>query len=312
MARCCGSTGSCVCKVVGGGQVNVSGTGSSQDPFVVEGVTVLTTQGTEQIDLVLTGDGTADSPWVLMAQYAPTATLDGLPDVDETLAPTNGQVLAYDEASGQWKPAAPTTAAAGAVTTGNSVEGDGSAGAPLDVTVAPGYYLEVRSNGLGLTDEAVNRLLRIFVDEADRTAGTTTLSPEPGTLSMREDNLGQIDYWNGTAWLPLDNGIRLAVQPGEMLALSGSYVGGAVFHYVAQISDLTDTNGDFTVIPSEDLLNSAGVLSVQVQELGTVPFHAQVWVDDVNGAIMGRAFRIDDGTAYAGITAEAVVTATLY
>lgn len=310
MARCCGSTGSCVCKVNGGGQVRVTGTGTSQDPFVIEGLTTLTTQGNEQFDLVIVGDGTPETPWVVTAQYATTASLDGLPDVDTT-ARTNGQVLAWDDASGTWKPAPPTTAAAGGVLTGNSVEGDGSAATPLDVTVDPAAYLEVRTTGLGLSDVAINELVRFYADAASRDADPVPL--QAGAVSMLSTNLGQLDYWTGVQWLPLDNGIHLAIQPGEMLALSGPYAGGAVDHYVAQITAVTtDLNGDFEVIPAADLVDSAGVLSVQIQEMGTTPYKATVWVDAVNGVIMGRAFRLDDGTAYVGLTVEAVVTATLY
>lgn len=313
MARCCGSTGSCVCKVVGSGNTSVTGTGSSQDPFVIEGISVLTSQGTEQFDLVIVGDGSVNNPWYVEVQYAPTASLDGLPDVDETTPPTNGQVLAWDAAAGQWKPVAPTTAASGSVLTGNSVQGDGSSTAPLDVTVDPQANLTIRTTGLDLSDETLNRIVRFYVDSASRDADTLAFPPADGTLSMIGTNLGQLDYWDGTTWQPLDNGIRLAIQPGEMLQLSGPYAGGQVYHYVAQISEVTDANGDFEVIPAASLVDSAGVLSVNVQELGTAnPYKAVVWVDSVAGAVMARAYRIDNGAAYVGITADAVVTATLY
>lgn len=276
---------------------------------MIENVGSINTQSTEQFDFIITGEGTLDSPWLLTVDYAASAGLDGLPDVDVP-APLNGQVLSWDEAAQQWVAAPPTTAAAGGSLTGNGIEGDGSAATPLEVTDDNANYITVRTTGVGLTDEGINRLVRVFADAGTRAAATPV--PTAGTLSILLNNPGRVDYFDGTDWFPIDNGIRLDVQPGALMELSGPYTGGLVIQRIQQIAQTTDTAGDFPLLSAVDLTGYAGVLSVTVQPVGEVGWSPTVRADDVNGEVLCRAFRLDDGTAYAGYTLSAVLTAWLY
>lgn len=484
MARCCGSTGSCACKMVAGRNVEVTGTGTAQDPFVIASRTALNTADSEQFTLILTGEGTLESPWNLRVDYGPAARLDNVPDVDAA-APVNGEVLSWSDSAQAWVPSAPAIVDTGVlgsnpvpnpsfetgvdgwsalsgsdaptvddswahsgsqsmrvargagtsdlwssgniggqvepnktytlsayllvpstnttdarlrvsgadvvalvdsftavrdqevrvsatfttndtadavfayvgggadgylnidsikidegdtalpygdgdspgwewlgtphasasrsvvgVLTGDGIGGDGSSGAPLAVTPDDARYIQVTADGVGLTDEAINRMVRPFPDATVRDAADPP--PEVGTLSMLYTDPGRIDYWTGADWLPIDNGIRLDVQPGELLTLSGAYDGGTVMQRIQQMSAETDVAGDFEVLSELDLTNYAGVLSVHVQELGEAGWKGVVRADEANGRIMCRAFRLDDGTAYAGYTLESVVTAWLY
>lgn len=307
MARCCGSTGTCACKVEGGRHITVTGTGTSQDPFRIAANTSLMVQDGPVFDMGLSGTGTPEDPWVLQVGYANTSRLTDLPDVNAP-APGDWNVLAYNPATDQWEAAPPSVTAAGGILTDDSINGDGSVDAPLGVNANTVRYISVTAAGLGLTDAAINSLVRPFADEAARDAASPT--PVIGTISMLLSDPGRLDYWDGTDWFPITNGIQLDVQPGEVLALSGSYNMGTVTQYVRQLEVVTDVDGRFEVIPAVDLSGYAGVLSVHVQPMGTVG-----WVPVVDTGldnITATAFRLDGGAPYAGYTLAATVTALLY
>lgn len=309
MARCCGSTGTCACKIVAGDRITVTGTGTAQDPFVVQNNGALNVESNETFALVLVGDGTRESPWTLAVNYAPSAELDDLPDVDAS-TPTNGQVLAWDDARGMWAAAPPTVAAAGGVLTDTSIDGDGSTADALRVVPDDARHIQVSAAGVGLTDDGINQLVRVFTDATARAAASPV--PRVGTLSVLDSDPGRVDYYTGTDWLPIDNGIALNVLPGQLLQLSGPYAGGTVFQHIAQASVVTDTAGDFDVIPATSLTGFAGVLSVMVQETGTTAWRCVVRADEVNDRIIGTAYRLSDGSPLVGFAATAVVTAMLY
>src|SRR5262245_24935935 len=131
MPGCCqGAT--CACVIKTGGNSTVTGSGTANDPFVITSTVELNVVDNATFDLTLVGDGSDTAPYVLSVNYAATAKLDHLPDVDAP-NPTNGQVLAWNNSLQKWAPAAPTTAASGSVTHDNSLTGDGSAGTPLAV-----------------------------------------------------------------------------------------------------------------------------------------------------------------------------------
>lgn len=308
MPRCCGSAGTCACKVESGRNITVTGIGSSQDPFVIAADVAFAVEDSATFNLILTGNGTLASPWTLSAQYADTASLDDLPDVDVAGVST-AKVLGYDPALGKWTPQPPATATPGGMTTDTSMDGDGSAGDPLMVRPDGARYIQVSGTGVGLTDDAINRMLRVFPDAPSRAAASPV--PADFTLSMLVTNPGQVDYWTGTAWTPLTNGIGLDVKPGELLALSGSYANGPVVQYAAQLSVETAVDGAFEVIPTADLSTYAGVLTVHLQQIGTgIPWVAMLTTD--TDRIVGKAYRGDDGTPYGGFTITGVVTALLY
>ena len=307
MPRCCGSAGTCACKIEAGRNITVTGTGSTQDPTIIAADVALGIEDNKTFDITMTGTGRLTSPWILSVNYAPTASVDDLPDVDTT-GVVNGQVLSFNTATQKWQPAPPTTAAAGGITTDASLDGDGSVGDPLLVRPNAARYLMVDPAGVGLTDEALNRMLRFFPDAPTR--ATATPAPIPGTLSMLATAPGVLDYYDGTVWAPLHNGIRLDVQPGEMLALSGNYAGGPVVQYVSQLEVLTAIDGTFEVIPALDLALYAGVLSVCVSPVGSVPWCVMLTTD--TDRIIGLARRVDDGSVFGAVVINACVTALLY
>lgn len=307
MARCCGSSGTCACKISGGRHINVSGTGTSQDPFVVSSNATLAVSDSTTFDLGLSGTGTSDDPWVLQVGYANGSRLTDVPDVNAA-SPTDGHVLAWNETSGFWEPIPATVAEAGAVATDQSLSGDGSLGAPLAVRPDDTRFITVTVNGVGLSDDGLNAIIRPFADATARAAASP--APEIGAVSMLLSEPGRLDFWDGADWSPITNGLQLDVKPGEVLALSGSYAGGTVTQYVTLLSETTDVNGQFTVIPAVDLTGYAGVLSVHVQPVGSIGWTAVVDAD--TDRIVGTAYRLDDGTPYAGYTLSASVSALLY
>src|SRR5215510_10072197 len=171
MARCCGGA-TCACLIqTSGTQVSITGSGQPGDPYVIHGGVALQVADTSVFDLQLTGNGSTASPWVLSANFASTAKLDDLPDVNAP-TPTNGQVLGWDAPSSRWTARPPTTAAAGSVTTDTALVGDGSAGAPLGVNEDPAGYLATRSTGLGLSDPGLNRIVRHYPNTTARASAT--------------------------------------------------------------------------------------------------------------------------------------------
>ena len=95
-----------------------------------------------------------------------------------------------------------------------------------------------------------------------------------------------------------------------MLALSGSYAGGPVVQYVAQLLEETAADGTFEVIPAVDLALYAGVLSVCVQPVGAVSWCAMLDTD--TDRVTGIAHRVDDGSVMGSSVVTACVTALLY
>jgi hypothetical protein len=70
MAKCGCAGGTCSCVLTGGTNVQVTGTGSSTNPYVVSATgTALTVVDTPTIDLTLTGEGTSSSPLVLSGAF---------------------------------------------------------------------------------------------------------------------------------------------------------------------------------------------------------------------------------------------------
>lgn len=305
MARCCGSTGTCACKIEGGRHITVTGTGTSQDPFRVASNASLAVADNATFDMGLSGSGTPEDPWVLQVGYASGSGLNNLPDVS---VPTPGDwhVLAFNPATQTWESAPPSVTEAGGILSDASINGDGSVGAPLGVNAV--RFLSVDVDGVGLSDAGINSLIRPFADATARAAADPP--PSIGAISMLATDPGRLDYWDGTGWAPITNGIQLDVQPGEVLNLSGTYNGGTVTQYVTQLDVTTDVNGQFEVIPAVDLTGYAGVLTVQVQPLGSIGWAAVVDVGVDN--VTATAYRLDDGTAYAGYTLTATVSALLY
>jgi hypothetical protein len=122
----------CACLLQAGAGIQITGSGTPQDPYLIAGtggvnnsVQVL---DTATVDMVATGSGTPGDPLQISANAL--VSLDELTDV-EALAPTTGQVLAWDGT--KWAPANPASAPPGSVSSGFGLQGDGSGGSPLAI-----------------------------------------------------------------------------------------------------------------------------------------------------------------------------------
>lgn len=306
MPRCCqGATCSCLIQA-SGAHMTVTGAGSSQDPYILTPNYDLTVTDSSVFNLSLTGAGTAASPWVLAAAFAATAKLDDLPDVNAP-TPTNAQVLGWDSGTSKWTARAPTTAASGSVTHDTSLSGDGSGGSPLQVVEDPAGFLVTAAAGLGLSDTGKNRIVRHHVSSAAR--GSATPAPDLNALTMLDTAPGRIDYWNGTAWVEQGQ-FDIDFGSGQLLALSGGYTGGRLTMMVRQVTDTTDVDGLFEVLSSTDLSGFAGVLSAAFQPVGALGYAAVLETNVTE--ILGRAYKLTDGTYYGSQGVAGVVTAWLY
>lgn len=78
MARCGCSGSSCGCKIVAGKNSSVRGSGTLNNPYAVDALPLsFTAEVSTTVDLTVTGDGSAGSPWHFVANAAP-GLLDGV------------------------------------------------------------------------------------------------------------------------------------------------------------------------------------------------------------------------------------------
>src|SRR3982751_5372398 len=166
---CCEGT-NCSCKIETTGRLDVSGSGQANDPFVLSLEAEIFGQTNQTFKTTVNGSGSVIDPWLVETTYSPTARLDDMPDVNAQ-GPTNGQVLAWNTTTSKWEPAAPTTAATGAVSHDGTLVGDGSVAIPLGVVLISSRLLGGFTNGVGLTDTGLAAVTQHFANAADRTAG---------------------------------------------------------------------------------------------------------------------------------------------
>lgn len=307
MPTCCQGA-SCACKVsaVEGGHMVVSGSGQANDPFLISADVSVGVVDNLVFDMTVNGTGTGADPWLLSVNFAATARLADIPDVNDAAAAT-GQVLAWDGT--MWSPAPPTTAAAGSVTHGPSLGGDGSAGAPLAVVPDTARGIQVAATGVGLSDTGMRATVRHFADATARNA----MSPGPlvNTLTMLDTAPGQVDYWDGTLWRPIAD--RVNTQPGgtEFLQLSGPYNGiTPIARVMSTITATTDGTGQFTILSTAALTGKAGVFSVVFQETGALAYKAVL--NAVGGQVVGKAYNLVGGAPLAGSPVTGLVIAYVY
>jgi hypothetical protein len=306
MARCCGG-GSCSCNIEGGLNITVTGIGSLQDPFVIGTDLSFGALDTDSFNVTITGSGTVASPWLVQVDYAATATLNDIPDVDAD-APTNGQVLSWNTATSTWQPANPTTAASGSVSHDTSLNGSGSVGSPLAVVPHAARYLATTASGVGITDTGINQMVRRFVDSTARAAASP--APVLNSLSMLDTVPGRVDYWNGSAWVPQEDDVDMDGAGQELLALSGSYANGSLLQIVRKFSGVTDTDGMLTIISSALLSGHAGILYANVEVLGVVGYTPILTPGTNYLAITAR--RLDDGALLTNQAIQGQVVASVY
>lgn len=269
MPRCCqGAT--CACRIQAGTGITITGSGTSQDPFIVTAGSPLSVTDNTTFNLTL------DAANNLTVTYAATAKLDDLPDVNAA-APTNAQVLGWDSATSKWTARAPTTAASGSVQHNTSLSGDGSAGTPLAVVVDTARAMVSGATGVGLSDAGINQLVRGFANASARDSASPV--PDMNALSMLDTVPGQVDYWNGVSWQPVVDKVAVDVA-GQFLQLSGPYGGtDRLTMIVRQVNTISDAAGVFTVLDAATVAPYGGLVSVQFQESGSSPWKAVCYPD---------------------------------
>lgn len=305
---CCGGD-TCACKIVSESDSRISITGSGQptDPFVFDLEAERISTHNDTFDTIAGGAGTLADPWTVETFFAPTAKLNDFPDVNAP-GPSNGQVLAWNSATSRWVAQAPTVAPTGAVTHDSSLFGDGSPGTPLGVQPVTQRLLGTFTAGLGLTDLGMASVVQHFVDATDRS--TNLPSPRINSLSMLDNNLGVVEYWNGSKWLMLPNQTSWSVSD-ELLELSGSYVAGSpVTVVILQVSTTTNSSGVFDVVSPAVLTGRSGVLTVSLQEVGSPAWKAMIYGN--TDRISGTAYRVTDGSLLVGTPITLTVQALLY
>lgn len=295
-----------------GTNISITGDGSSQNPFVISSAGgSVETQDNAVFDLNMTGDGSTGNPYILSVSFAATAGLNDLPDVNAA-APTNGQVLMWDDPNGWWEPATAPTASPGLISTDDSLSGDGSVGDPLEVQEDPDRFLATTASGLGLSDDGLNNLVLHYADDAARTADP--LVPIDNALSMLDTEPGVVYHWDGAAWSPIAGSFDTTVIGGAWFEISGPYVPGMrLTHIIKQVVETTDGAGVFAVLDSTDLASAAGVLSCQYQPAGdgTTNMGAILTNDGVS-EVNAVAYRLTNGTVWAAKLVVGIVDAWIY
>lgn len=138
MSRCgCGSSGGCSCRLSPGPGINISGSGTPVDPFVITAeVTTFAdsfqAQDTPTVSLDLVGSGTSLDPFILRADTA--ITMEQLANWDDASGPATGDVAYFNGVS--WEAAPMATVSSGAVNASGGITGDGTVVAPLRVAVS--------------------------------------------------------------------------------------------------------------------------------------------------------------------------------
>lgn len=309
MPKCCGG-GTCACVLAEGAGVTITGSGSSQDPFLITADAAFNVTDNTVFNLTLVGNG-ASIPWNLTVAFAATAKLDDLPDVNAP-SPTNAQVLGWDTSTSKWTPRAPTTAASGSVQHDTSLTGDGSGGLPLTVQSETAKFVVTRSTGIGLSDPGIKSLVRRYATVAARDAETLR---DVNSLAAVDTLPGRLFYWTGTVWTDVAASFGASNIGSQFLALSGGYDGvSRLTRMLKNLSTTTDGSGVFDVLTASDLTAFAGVVSVAFQPTAavqpTVGWHAVMYPNGTK--VSAVAFRADDGTPHASAPITGLVGAWLY
>lgn len=142
-SKCADRVCNCTIRKRPGSSVTITGSGTPLNPYEVDAGFNLIGLDTPTIDVeVSAGSGSASDPKIIQAQL-----IAGFSDLKDVGPISPGQVVAK-RSDGTFYGVAPATADVGSITSDTSIAGDGSAGDPLGVRLAPGSGLEVTPDGL--------------------------------------------------------------------------------------------------------------------------------------------------------------------
>lgn len=103
MARC-GCAEACNCVLISGGGVAVSGTGTSEDPYVIAysgpGGSFVEVTDTATVDMSITGDGSGGTPYDISAAVIPGTVVPQTEATQDIVGAMAGDGLQYDDPTG--------------------------------------------------------------------------------------------------------------------------------------------------------------------------------------------------------------------
>lgn len=294
MARRCGCAGtSCGCVISGGSNVTVSGAGTAEQPYLINfsAVTVQVAD-TATLDLTRTGSGTALDPYIISGVVAPVSL--GTPTNTianvSAVAPTNGQVLGWNNATSTWGPVAPATATPGLINVGNSLVGDGSAGSPLNLRPDPAGRLVTGASGADLSADTKKRLVLSYANSAARTTGSTALGgAAPGMTAWMTDS-ATLTVYDGSGWrtitpevgnswrFPRISANYVDTNSGTSSVSGGTITGALPGRYkITGIARIQSNSG--ALIAAQEVVTIAGASFIQAAADASAQAVSQVVVD---------------------------------
>ena len=181
---CCGG-GACACIVNAGNGIEVTGSGTPNDPYLIASTVggladLLRVRDTSSVNLVLTGSGSQGDP--LELQAISTLRLSELADVDDPSGgPSVGESPVWVGAGseGHWEFQTPPPAPAGAVNVENGLYGIGDVSDPIGVSTS-GVWGSGALSGLG-GDSTIG--LEIYVDSAGELRAEPVGTPDWGDIT---------------------------------------------------------------------------------------------------------------------------------
>lgn len=155
--------------------IDVSGSGSADDPYIITTTILdfsesLSVRDTSTVDMQLLGSGNPDDPFILSANAA--IKMQDIADIVDPAGPNAGDVPVF--LTDHWEFAPPPANPAGSVNVGTGLTGSGAAATPLQVAVAA-MWGSGELAGLG-ADSTIG--LPVYADS------TGVLRAKPGTASV--------------------------------------------------------------------------------------------------------------------------------
>lgn len=229
MANC--RDAGCNCKLAAGPGIQISGSGTSANPYVVKTdapglAESFQVNDTESVNLTLRGSGTPNDPFILQGDA--TIRLTALADVDDPEGgPAVGEVPTWVGVggAGHWEFKVPPPSPAGAVNVSTGLIGVGSAPDPIKIRMI-GTTAGGATSGLEVYADADGNLRAVAPVAAAVDWSTITGKPSVFPPSTHTHTLNQITDYVTPTWA------NLSGKPS-------TFAPSAHTHTLSQITDYT-------------------------------------------------------------------------